>query len=151
MDTANDKSHPALPELSAALRQLHHALVEVTRMEYERDHSLTLTPLELLHRLLHEPFFQWLRPLSELIVDLDAGVAESDPDAALDAKSARREAENFLSTTNYDFWQFYEQHLQKPRVAIAYARVQQVLRKLPGAEPPQERQEIQQGEAATLQ
>lgn len=133
MDTANDKLHPALPELIEALCQLHYSLVEVTRMEYERDHSLTLTPVELLHRLVHEPFFQWLRPLSELIIDLHAATSQANADMALDARSARREVENFLSATNFDFWQFYEQHENKPRVAMAFGTVRQALQKLPGS------------------
>lgn len=87
MDTANDKLHPALPELIDALCQLHYSLVEVTRMEYERDHSLTLTPVELLHRLVHEPFFHRLRPSSELIIDLHAATSQTNADMALDARS----------------------------------------------------------------
>ena len=59
--------------LARALRELHRALVERARTDYLREHQIggDVGPGELLRLLTSDPYFGWLRSLSELMVDID--------------------------------------------------------------------------------
>src|SRR5918996_5333099 len=59
--------------LARALRDLHRSLVDQARRDYQRDHErMDVPPGELLHLLMTAPEFDWLRGLSELMVEIDA-------------------------------------------------------------------------------
>src|ERR1700682_638646 len=67
---------PALLEVAEALRETHRALVAATRAAYERDVGPAGGPGHMLRLLTEDPFFALLHPMSELIVDLDALLAQ---------------------------------------------------------------------------
>src|SRR5213082_4072996 len=70
---AAESAHkPALLETASALREVHRALVEATRASYERDVGPAGGPGQMLKLLTEDPYFAWLHPMSELIVDLDS-------------------------------------------------------------------------------
>ncbi|MGQ0654465.1 MAG: hypothetical protein ACT4P4_19735 [Betaproteobacteria bacterium] len=58
-------------EIVDALRHFHGALVAVARQEYQRDHGAVVSTGDLLQLLVNDPHFDWLRPLSQLIAELD--------------------------------------------------------------------------------
>lgn len=62
--------------LRRALLNLHKSLLDSARHRYERQHG-AVSSQRMLELLLHDPQFQWLRPLSETIVRLDE-VLEND-------------------------------------------------------------------------
>jgi hypothetical protein len=62
--------------LRRALLHLHKTLLDSARYRYERQNG-AVSSQRMLHLLLHDPQFQWLRPLSEAIVRLDE-VLEND-------------------------------------------------------------------------
>jgi len=60
-----------LTALTNSLRKLHLALIEHTRIAYERVHGSVAGPGELLQLLTRDPEFAWLHPLSELMAWVD--------------------------------------------------------------------------------
>jgi hypothetical protein len=58
-------------KLANALRRVHRTLLERARLEYEREHRAELSSGEFLQLLTTNADFEWLRAMSELIVDLD--------------------------------------------------------------------------------
>ena len=77
-----DGSHPPPPPLSAAtaerlrevrlrLLDLHKALLEDSRTAYELDRGRIPTTATLLQLVINDPWFAWLRPLSETVVRID--------------------------------------------------------------------------------
>jgi hypothetical protein len=72
--------------LSQALMGLHRALIQRARKDYEGEHGPIESPAQLLRLLTSEPSFAWLRPLSELIVNIDE--ASEFDDAARQRVSA---------------------------------------------------------------
>ena len=70
-----------LTDLRRTLLHLHKTLLEWERSAYERMHG-RVSSHELLHAILNDPQFVWLRPVSELIVRIDEMLEqEAGPDA----------------------------------------------------------------------
>lgn len=57
--------------LRSALLQLHKKLIDWAREEYSRDVAPVDNPYRFLSLLTTDPYFEWLRPLSEIIVRID--------------------------------------------------------------------------------
>lgn len=72
-----------LTDLRRTLLHLHKTLLDWERTAYERIHG-RVSGHELLHAILNDPQFAWLRPVSELIVRIDETL-ENDPPAELGA------------------------------------------------------------------
>ena len=129
-------------KLARTLRELHRTLVERARIDYIRDHGISgdLTPGELLKLLTSDPYFEWLRSLSELMVDID--LIRDRPDREDLARSgAIRAAVEYLvsppvlSEAPSPFAQCYWPCVQDdPNVAIAHADLKRVLSTWPAAE-----------------
>src|SRR5437588_7167189 len=72
-----ESSHkPALLEAADALREVHRVLVRAVRIQYEREVGPVGGPGHLLRLLTEDPYFAWLHPMSEVIVDLDPLLAQ---------------------------------------------------------------------------
>jgi hypothetical protein len=70
-----------LTDLRRTLLHLHKTLLDWERSAYERLHG-RVSSHELLHAILNDPQFVWLRPVSELIVRIDEMLEqELAPDA----------------------------------------------------------------------
>jgi hypothetical protein len=82
-----------LTDLRQALLKLHKTLLDWERTAYDRMHGRT-TGHPLLHAILNDPQFAWLRPLSELIVRIDEtlenDMADMPGEAAAIVAQARR-------------------------------------------------------------
>jgi hypothetical protein len=120
-------------KLASALRALHRALMERARRDYEREHLVVLDPGELLRLLTTDAQFEWLRGLSELMVDIDV-VREAEPELMDELSTAVRSAvEHFVSAPKTSdsagaFAQRYWPYIQDdPHVAMAHAGVKQAL------------------------
>jgi hypothetical protein len=124
--------------LANALRELHRTLVETTRREYERAHLVELGPGELLQLLTSNPEFEWLRGLSELMVDLDLVHDSAAADAGDITTAVRGAVEHLLSNAQKPAGLFAERYWpyvhKDPHVAMAHGAVKQVLAAWP---PPQ--------------
>jgi hypothetical protein len=83
MTPATPQSQPTSPVSSAvdtlqplrrALLDLHQALLDGERAAVERERGERLAPGELLHALLHDARWAWLRPLGALVAGIDEAV-----------------------------------------------------------------------------
>ncbi len=84
---------PRLKEIRDGLLILHKSLLDIERAAYERDVARITSTGHYLDLVLNDPWFQWLRQLSEFIVLIDESMARKEPritpeeSAALIAKS----------------------------------------------------------------
>jgi HEPN domain-containing protein len=60
----------ALSSLRSELLNVHQALIESVRADYEREHGAT-PPGQFLQALLGDPSYAWLGPLTSLVARLD--------------------------------------------------------------------------------
>ncbi|HEU4990358.1 MAG: hypothetical protein KGL93_11745 [Gemmatimonadota bacterium] len=67
---AGDLTTNTLKTARQGLLRVHKLLLEVERVELERSRG-RLTPNEYLQAVLNDPAFEWLRPASQLIVQID--------------------------------------------------------------------------------
>ena len=125
--------------LASALRDLHRALIERARHDYQREHQRMVEAGELLQLLTTDPYFEWLRGLSELMVDLDM-IRDAEPELMQELATAVRPAvEHFLvppRTTEgaTAFAERYFPYVQTdPHVAMAHGAVKQAIAKWPPA------------------
>ena len=118
-------------KLANALRELHRALLERARRNYERKSVVTLNPGEFLQLLTTHDDFAWLRSLSELMVDIDL-VHDAEPADRDEIETAVRAAVELLITKTRDpisvFAQQYWPYVHDdPNVAMAHAAVKQAV------------------------
>ena len=114
--------------LSSRLLRLHGVLLDRERRAYEERHG-SIASRELLHLLLHDARFSWLRSLSSMIAKIDEVVDADEPLPPQSLQSAFREAHRLLkSGTGGDFQDKYHLALQdSPDVIMAHAAVSRVL------------------------
>ena len=114
--------------LSTRLLDLHGVLLDRERRAYEEEHG-SVASRELLHLLLHDRRFAWLRSLSSMIANIDAVVDADEPIAPESARAAFLAAYRLLkSDAGSDFRDKYHLALQdSPDVIMAHAAVSRVL------------------------
>lgn len=74
-----------LSDVRKALLRLHKALIDSERAVYEARNGV-LNNAEFLGALLQEPFFQWMRPFSQLIAAMDEAMFGDEPVTAEGAR-----------------------------------------------------------------
>ena len=72
---------PRLKEVRDGLLRLHKSLLDSERGAYERDVARITSTGQYLDLVLNDPWFQWLRQLSEFIVLIDETMARKEPPA----------------------------------------------------------------------
>ena len=60
----------ALSNVRNELLNVHRALVESARLDYERDHGAT-TRAQFLQALINDPTYRWLMPLTSVVAGID--------------------------------------------------------------------------------
>lgn len=86
MATANRPKH-TVPEslrrqllaIHKGLLHVHKALIDYERGRYEREHGRVATAGEFLELVISHPWFAWLRPMTELIVQIDEYTESKKP------------------------------------------------------------------------
>ena len=68
---ASKEATRQLKEFREALSELHKALIDSERIEYERVFGTIPSPAAFLQLLTRDAWFAWIRPLSEFIATLD--------------------------------------------------------------------------------
>ena len=129
---AAESAHkPGLLEVASALREVDRALVEATRASYERDIGPAGGPGQMLKLLTEDPYFAWLHPMSELIVDLDSLLTqELLPSGTVAA--VRMEIDRLTQPGDSPFWSRYGPTLQaEPGVVMAHGRLRRAINALP--------------------
>ena len=112
-----------------ALLHVHRALLEAERIRYERMNGRVENSGTLLQIIMNDPWFVWLRPMSELIVQIDQWLDDDErsPDLAELLLAQTRERLR-PDEEGAEFQQRYYRLLQEePSVAVAHAQVRKLV------------------------
>jgi hypothetical protein len=115
--------------LRMSLLALHKALLDVERLRYERVNGRIESPQAALRLALADPWFQWLHPVANVIVQMDERLAE---EGAIDISEAEAFADRVRSLLQRDgddrFRTEYRRALQEaPEVVVAHGAVAKLL------------------------
>jgi len=136
MHTPDDPARAALRatlrDISKNLLPLHRALINAARDDYAFAFGEEVTPNQLLQLIQADPFFEWLKPVTALIVDIDE-MARVDFEASDFDAIAERVERLFGAKVEAAFAEKYVPILQRDvEVAIAHAALRPVIVKLRG-------------------
>lgn len=109
-----------------ALLNLHKALVDSERIEYEKTIGKIQSPNHFLQLLTNDPWFAWLSPLSQLIVSMDEALDGKEPltPAAVDALILQAQRLLVASEAGDGFSKHYDEALQRdPDVVLAHGQM----------------------------
>ena len=120
-----------IEELAARLRTLHSALMAMEREAYERRHG-PVTRTQLLHLLMSDAAFAWLRSMSALMADIDA-LLDRKAIAEEDAVAVRLELDRLLTETPPFSTEYLARLQQSPHLAVDHGRVREAMSRLPAA------------------
>lgn len=114
------------------LLHVHRALIEAERKQYEREFGRVENSGTLLQLILQDPWFQWLRPISALVVQIDDWLEQDKekPGSPDLAELLLAQARDRLKPDagGADFQRRYFRLLQEdPAVAVAHAEVRQLI------------------------
>ena len=120
-----------LTELREALLRLHKALMESERAGYEKTFGRIASPYQFLQLLTNDPWFAWLRPVSQLVASMDEMLDAKDALTAVVVVALVHRAKTLLVATagSDGFSGHYDEALQRdPDVVFAHAAVARCLR-----------------------
>jgi len=121
-----------LTEVADSLKELHRALLAALREEYERTQSPIGNAVAFYQLLVEDPFFAWLRPMSQLMADVDELLDGDRTPSPEEVQVAARSVQRLISPpelSDGQFWSRYSPLLQDLRVVVAHARLKQALRR----------------------
>ena len=133
MPTRRRREDSALPtnvrrrlnDARLGLLALHKALLDYERIRYERTHGRVETSGSFLQLAISDPHFAWLRPISELVVQIDELLVSDEPGAEVDADKVMEHAKTLLrpDENGDDFQRRYHRALQdSPEVVMVHAQ-----------------------------
>ena len=120
--------------LRTALLTLHKAVLDAERRRYERAHGPIENPAQALRLVMEDPWFAWLQPLAELIIQADERLAVDVP---VELADLRAFGVNVRGLLQFDLGgaQFHDAYLRTlqdvPDVVVAHAHVVSFLADLP--------------------
>ena len=120
-----------LIELREALLRLHKALMESERTGYEKTFGRVASPYQLLHLLTTDPWFMWLRPVSQLVAAMDEMLDANEPLTASVVDALAVQAKTLLVplADGRGFSGHYDEALQRdPDVVFAHAAMARLFR-----------------------
>ena len=115
-----------LQKLRDALLDLHKTLIDSERSVYETNVGPINSPHHFLQLLSSDPWFAWLRPVSQLIVAMDEALDSDEPLTGDNVASLMNESVFLLLPVERggEFGERYVAALQRdPHVVLAHARV----------------------------
>ncbi|MBX3301438.1 MAG: hypothetical protein KF693_04420 [Nitrospira sp.] len=119
-----------LDDLFRALLRLHKALLDDERGSYERVHGRIPSNGAFLQLVLNDAWFAWLRPLSQLIANLDE-LIEADESAREGFPALLASVQTLVTPTEEGegFGRQYHDALQRsPDVVLEHAAVKALLK-----------------------
>lgn len=122
-----------LTTLRNGLLSLHKNLLEGERSAYERDVAPIKTTGHYLNLVLNDPWFNWLRELSQFIVLIDEALNPKDHPTVETAERLIEEARELLvpDEEGHGFARRYFEVMQRdPEAVLAHRDMIQVLAKL---------------------
>jgi hypothetical protein len=115
-----------LQELRDALLDLHKILIDSERAVYETNVGLIQSPHHFLQLLSSDPWFAWLRPVSQLIVAMDEALDAQEALTSEIVDALMNESVFLLipAERGGEFGERYMAALQRdPHVVLAHAQV----------------------------
>lgn len=125
-----EKTRQQLTNVRVALLRLHKTLLDFERENFEREQGKIGNSYEFLQLVMSDPWFAWLRQLSELIVEMDELLAVKETPGEETALALIRQASILLtpSESGSDFQRKYFAAMQQsPDVVLAHSEFAQVL------------------------
>jgi hypothetical protein len=114
-----------LNDARLGLLALHKALLDYERIRFERTHGRIESTGAFLQLAINDPHFAWLRPVSELVVQIDELLVSDEPGAEVDADTIMAHARTLLRADENggEFQRNYHRTLQdSPEVVMAHAQ-----------------------------
>jgi hypothetical protein len=115
-----------LQELRDGLLELHKTLIDSERTVYETKVGPIQSPHHFLQLVASDPWFAWLRPVSQLIVAMDEAL-DAEESLTSDSVDALMNESVFLLLPAEKGGEFGERYLaalqRDPHVVLAHARV----------------------------
>jgi hypothetical protein len=131
MIEVSDSPHQRLAALSAAMLRLHKSLLDAERAAYELDVARITTTGQYLQLVLGDPWFAWLREISQFIVLVDeASASKNRPVGAADADRLIEQARLLLAPSEEatGFQRRYYDALQRdPSAVLAHGEMMRAL------------------------
>jgi hypothetical protein len=112
--------------LRLSLLNLHKALVDSERVEYEKTFGKIQSPNHFLQLLTSDPWFAWLSALSQLIVSMDEALDEKEPltSAAIEVLITQSQRLLVPTESGDGFSKHYYDALQRdPDVVLTHGQV----------------------------
>ena len=123
-----------LTDLRNALLALHKTLLDSETAQYDHDVARIQSKGELLRLVLDDPFFAWLRELSQLVVMIDETLdAKEQPPTDSDADRFIAQSRELLTPNEegQGFAKRYFEAMQRdPDVVIAHAKTRKLVTSL---------------------
>ena len=119
-----EKTRQQLTQVRTALLRLHKTLLDFERAAYERAHEKISNSYAFLQLVMSDPWFAWLRQLSELIVEMDELLAAKETPRDATAVALIQQASILLtpSETGSEFQRKYFAAMQQsPEVVLAHS------------------------------
>jgi hypothetical protein len=128
--SATGKTLQQLRDVRQSLLGLHKVLLEFEREAYERAHDRIETSYQFLNLVMNDPWFAWLRNISELIVRMDEMLDTKESPTEGDALAVIDQTRDLVapSETGAAFQRKYFEALQKsPDVVLAHSKTVKLL------------------------
>jgi hypothetical protein len=129
-----DLTRPHLTALRNGLLRWHKSLLDAERAAYERDVARIASTGQYLQLVLDDPWFAWLREISQFIVIVDETLAQKEePATPADAARLIGKARELLvpSETGSEFARSYGAAMQRdPAAVLAHGEMMQVFAEL---------------------
>ena len=119
-----------MDQLRRALLRLHKTLLDDERVSYERVYGRIASNGEFLQLVLGHAWFVWLRPLSQLVAQLDELGEIEDASASAEITAMMASVRTLITPTEEGdgFGRHYYDALQRePDVVLAHAAVRALL------------------------
>ncbi|HTX33867.1 MAG TPA: hypothetical protein VME43_02565 [Bryobacteraceae bacterium] len=128
-----DAAASRLTALRNGLLHLHKCLLDAERSAYERDIQRITSRGQYLNLVLSDPWFAWLRDLSQFIVVVDEALADEQPVTPADAARLVARAREMVSPDEAGdgFRRHYFEAMQRdPEVVLAHRDMMRVFAEL---------------------
>ena len=128
-----DAAADRLKTLRNGLLRLHKCLLDTERAAYERDIERITSSGQYLHLVLSDPWFAWLRDLSQFIVVVDEALDGEEPVTTVDAARLVTQAREMVSPDEEGngFRRHYFEAMQRdPAVVLAHRDMMRVFAEL---------------------
>jgi hypothetical protein len=119
-----------LRQLRQILLRLHKALLDSEREVYEQVYGRIPSSGEFFRLVVGHEWFNWLRPISQLIVQIDQALAAKEPMSMTQVEALLEEIRQLLQPSNQgtDLKQRYYHAIQRdPDIALMHAEMSDLL------------------------